>query len=116
MCHPLQRLARPITFATSFFICVTSSASMAEGLSGPTRTAFVDSTMRGCLNKALENKGAPATLVSQSCTCFAEGLANSTSNEELLSLARLTPDTRMAAIQPKLEALRKACLDGLKKP
>jgi hypothetical protein len=116
MCHPLQRLARPITLATTLLICIASSASMAEGLSGPTRTAFVDSTMRGCLNKALENTGASAALVSQSCTCFAEGLANRTSNEELLSLARLTPDTRMAAMQPKMEALRKACLDGLKKP
>ena len=60
MCHPLPRLARPITFAFALFTCVASTASMAEGLSGPARTAFVDSDMRGCLDKALENKNAPA--------------------------------------------------------
>jgi hypothetical protein len=80
------------------------------------RTAFVDSTMRGCLNKALENKNAAAAQVSQSCTCFAEGLADKTSNDELLSLAKLAPDTRNATIQLRIDALRKSCLDRLKKP
>jgi hypothetical protein len=113
MCHPLQRLARPIAFAITLFICLASTASMAEGLSGPARTAFVDSAMRGCLNKASENKNAPAALVSQSCSCFAEGLADRTSNDELLSLAKLAPDTRNATMQPRIDALRRSCLGGL---
>jgi len=114
----MLRLARwiagPMTFAAACLM--HASPANAEGLTGPTRAAFVDSTVRGCLNKALDNKSASASLVSQSCTCFAEGLANRTSNEEMLALAKLSPESQFSAMQPRLEALRKTCLDGIKKP
>ena len=109
-----QWMAGPIACAAAFLFC-TSAASAEQALTGPMRTAFVESSMRGCLNKALENRNAPATLVSQSCKCFAEGLADRTSNDELLSLAKLSPETRFDAMRPKMDALRQSCLDHIRK-
>jgi hypothetical protein len=89
-----------------------------EGLTGRTRSAFVESAAATCVksqNNAPENKDISASIISQYCNCYASGLADRVSPNEMRSLGigKKDQSTWLAIMQPKIDAAADACISRL---
>jgi hypothetical protein len=110
----------PIAFGLAIFAVKYGQHWLRDndpGLTGTVRSSFVESAIATCVKKQDEdpaNKGISPSIISQYCNCYANGLADRVSNNELKSVAT-TPTVMMATLQPKIEAAAKPCLDAIPK-
>jgi len=85
------------------------------GLTGTARSAFIEEAIRTCLKKQKGdpiNKGILESILSQYCKCYANGMADRISINELKSLSAVRPAEAVVAMQPKIEAAAKPCQDA----
>jgi hypothetical protein len=84
------------------------------GLTGTTRSTFVEGAIGTCLKKANgdpANKGISPSIISQYCNCYANLLADSVSIKELKALYHAESDgVRLAMAQPQIDAAANHCL------
>jgi hypothetical protein len=84
------------------------------GLTGTTRSTFVEGATGTCLKKANgdpANKGISPSILSQYCSCYANLLADSVSIKELKALSHAESDgVRLAMVQPQIDAAANHCL------
>jgi hypothetical protein len=89
-----------------------------EGLTGRTRSEFVESAAATCVksqNNHPENKDISASIISQYCNCYASGMADRVSPNEMRSLGigKKDQSTWLAIMQPKIDAAADACISRL---
>jgi hypothetical protein len=110
MFRVLRAIAARAAFGAGCVIAAAPATGAAEqGLTGSMRTAFVDYAVRKCMSMAHEKAGVPASLAPRFCSCVAQGLADRTSKDELLSLANVGVNTVIAKLQPKADAASQPC-------
>jgi hypothetical protein len=84
------------------------------GLTGTTRSTFVEGTLGTCLKKANgdpANKRISPSIISQYCNCYANLLADSVSIKELKALYHAKSDgVRLTMAQPQIDAAANHCL------
>ena len=87
-----------------------------EALTGRTRSEFVEAAAATCVksqNNAPENKNISVSIISQYCNCYASGLADRVSPNELGSLGKKDQSTWLVTMQPKIDAAADACFSHL---
>jgi hypothetical protein len=78
-----------------------------EGLTGRTRSAFVESSLAACLKSKPGNIS--TSKITEYCNCYASALADKVSNNELISLGKKDQSTWLVTMQPKIDAAADAC-------
>ena len=106
----------PIAIGLAFFawmFAVEWMENHKKGLTGKARSAFVESAVDACLktqSAAPENQGLSVFVISQYCTCNANGMADSLSVNELKALVTMIDrETAVAAMQPKMDTIAEQC-------
>lgn len=85
------------------------------GLTGTVRSSFVESAVDSCVatqSNDPASKGISLSLISQYCNCYANGLADRVSNNELKAVATAGTPT---ILQAKMSAAAEPCLDAIAK-
>jgi hypothetical protein len=83
-----------------------------EGLTARTRSAFVDTAIDTCVKQS-DNKNFSAEKIAQYCRCYANGMADRVSINELKYIHNMKQEQAQAALQPKIDAADNACRDRL---
>ncbi len=78
-----------------------------NGLTGTTRSAFVESVLAACLKNKPDNIS--TSKITEYCNCYASALANEVSNNELTSFGKKDQSTWLVTMQPKIDAAADAC-------
>jgi hypothetical protein len=101
------------TFAVKWFL------DNDPGLVGTTRSSFVESAIRTCLKNQSENpdnKEIPPSTISQYCTCYANGMADRVSINELkLFSAMEKTEAIQTILKPKVDLVVAPCIDAILK-
>jgi hypothetical protein len=114
-------IAWTLAFGSAFFLVrfgVPYVRGQQAGLSGPTRDAYVGAAIRTCTAKqvnAPENASIPKPMLISFCNCYANGLADGTSFDELNSTSGLTEADKITKMKPLIEVVAKACTEELGK-
>jgi len=82
-----------------------------EGLTGKARSAFVETSIDTCVKQA--DKSFSPEIISQYCRCYANGMADRLSKNELKLLTNMKQAEALAAMQPKIDAAADVCQNGL---
>jgi hypothetical protein len=82
-----------------------------EGLTAGTRSAFVDTAIDTCVKQS--DKNFSAETIAQYCRCYANGMADRVSINELKYIHNMKQEQAQAALQPKIDAADNACRDRL---
>src|SRR5262249_36284362 len=86
------------------------------GLTGEVRSQFVQSAVSSCIKSAPSNNELATlspSVISQYCTCYANGLADRLSFNEVTSTQN--PDKAMEALEPKADEAIDACVKSILK-
>lgn len=118
----LKWIAGPIAIGLAFFAFKYASQwaqNENPGLTGTGRTAFIETAMQTCIKKqseAPENKGLAASVLTQYCTCFVNGVADRLTNNEVKAAGTANdPKVGLAIMQPKIDAASEICLEAVAK-
>ena len=117
----IKWIAGPIVFGLAFFAIkygVQWIRNDHQGLTGANRSAFVEGAVGACLKKQKDdpiNKGISDLLISQYCNCYANGMADIVSVNELKSFATMGTDQKIGTMRPKADAVVKLCLEAASK-
>lgn len=105
--------------AITIFSASVQFAWSDQGLTGDVRTTFVEAATRSCLRTQLDaptNKGVPVSALYDYCKCNATGMADKISNDEVKTLeATRSEDRSRTAMQARMEASAKLCLETIRK-
>jgi hypothetical protein len=105
----VKHIARLLLVVGAIFVvlyAVNSHKNATPGLTGATRSQFVNGLLELCAKKPAANKRMSAELHAQYCGCVADGMAARLSNDDLKVKATL--ESMMdAAIAPCAEQARK---------
>jgi GYF domain 2 len=77
------------------------------GLTGRVRSSFVQASIDACVKQS--DKSFSTETVSQYCRCYADGMADRLSKNELKSLENMKQAEALAAMQPKADVAADAC-------
>ena len=84
---------------------------LAGGLTGTVRERFIAGVLGTCLGAQTKNLAAlPAAAVGEFCRCYANGLADRLTIEELKAQDAMSQDQQKAAMRPLVEAVGRPCL------
>ena len=114
-------IAGPLAFALAFVAFKYGTQWVREGepgLTGSTRTAFVDSGNRECVatqTRDPDNKGISAKLISDYCLCFANAMADRMAVRELKQYSEIGQGRVVKAMESRIAAAAEPCLDAAAK-
>lgn len=83
------------------------------GLTGATRDAFVGAAIRTCNARQLnarESASIAKPLLNSYCACYANGLADRMSENDLLANKSLTESEKLARMKPAIDAASSQCM------
>jgi hypothetical protein len=89
------------------------------GLDASARAGFVDTTSQACLQAQTSDPASRAfssVVLDQYCHCYANGMADRLSDDDLKTLATMERSARADKMQPIIEAASAPCLRALPKP
>jgi hypothetical protein len=114
--------AVPLALVVAFFVSRYSDelfgTSDTTGLDTSARAKFVDSTAQACLqaqNSDPASKAFSPVVIDQYCHCYANGVADRLSDDDLKALATMERSARASKMQPIVEAASAPCLQALPK-
>jgi len=113
--------AVPVALVVAFFVSYYSDALFGRGdagLDASARTKFVDSTAQACLqaqNADPASKAFSPAVIDQYCHCYANGMADRLSDDDLKALAAMERSASVSKMQPIIEAASAPCLRALPK-
>jgi hypothetical protein len=113
--------AVPLALVIAFFVSRYSGELFGTGdtaLNAATRSKFVDSTAQACLqaqNSDPASKAFSPEVIDQYCHCYANGMADRLTDDDLKALATLERSARASKVQPIVEAASAPCLQALPK-
>jgi hypothetical protein len=114
-------IAGPLAFVLAFAAFRYGTQWVREGepgLTGSIRTDFVDGANHECIatqTRAPENKGISAKMISDYCTCYANGMADRVSVRELKQYAEIEKEHALKVMQSTVTAAAEPCLDAAAK-
>jgi hypothetical protein len=117
----MKLITGSVTFALALVATITSVqvAWSEEGLTGPIRTTFVEAAARSCLRTQIDgpaNAGIPVSAIFEYCKCYATGMADKISNEEVKALEAIGSEKKYAeAMHSRTEAASKVCQEATRK-
>ena len=88
------------------------------GLDASARAKFVDTTAQACLqaqNGDPASKAFSPEVIDQYCHCYANGMADRLTDDDLKALATMERSARASKVQPIVEAASAPCLQALPK-
>jgi len=97
---------------------VNNHMNATRGLTGATRSEFVESIVELCLRKQTNDTASQrisAPLLAQYCSCYAEGMAARLSNDDWKSLTAKNKGDAMTTLQPTIDAATAPCAIELRK-
>lgn len=87
-----------------------------ESLTGQIRTTFVEAAMRSCVKSQIDAPGVSVSVLFEYCKCYANGMADKMSNDEVKSLEAIGDEKKYAeALHTRAEATGKLCLEAVRK-
>jgi uncharacterized protein (DUF924 family) len=113
--------AVPLALVVAFFVSRHSDdvfGTSDTGLDATARARFVDSTAQACLqaqNSDPASKAFSPVVIDQYCHCYANGIADRLSDDNLKALATMERSARARKMQPMVEAASAPCLKTLPK-
>jgi hypothetical protein len=113
--------AVPVALIVAFFVSRYSDELFGPGETGidiSARARFVDSTAKACLeaqNSDPASKAFSPEVIDQYCHCYANGMADRLSDDDLRALATMERSARARKMQPMVEAASAPCLKALPK-
>jgi hypothetical protein len=113
--------AVPLALVVAFFVSRYSDDLFGRGdasLEASARSKFVDSTAQACLqaqNSDPSSKAFSPVVIDQYCRCYANGMADRLSDDDLKGLAAMERSARISKMQPIVEAASAPCLQALPK-
>jgi len=111
--------AVPLALVVAFFVSRYSDELFGRGKGGleaSARAKFVDSTAQACLeaqNGDPASKAFSPVVIDQYCHCYANGMADRLSDDDLKVLATMERSARASKMQPIVEAASAPCLNAL---
>lgn len=115
-------LIGPVCFIAAFFIFKYGAMWMqneAVGLTGDTRSAFVNNAVSSCNQRQLaapENRGASPQLIASYCNCFANGMADRISINQIKAVGPApSPSQVEQALKPVIDAAAATCAEEIAK-
>jgi len=108
--------AVPLALVVAFFVSRYSDdifGTSDTGLAATARARFVDSTAQACLqaqNSDPASKAFSPVVIDQYCHCYANGIADRLSDDDLKALATMERSARARKMQPMVEAASAPCL------
>jgi hypothetical protein len=111
--------AVPLALVVAFFVSRYSDelfGAADTGIAISARAKFVDSTAKACLqaqNSDPASKAFSPAIIDQYCHCYANGMADRLSDDDLKALATMERSARAGKIQPIVEAASAPCLKAL---
>jgi hypothetical protein len=114
-------IAGPLAFGLAFVVVKYGTQWVREGepgLTGSTRTGFVDSANRECVatqTRDPANKDISAKMISDYCICYANGMADRLSVRELKQYSEIEKEHAVKAMQSRVTAAAEPCLDAVAK-
>ena len=113
--------AVPLALVVAFFVSRYSNdifGTSDTGLDASARARFVDSTAQACLraqNSDPAGKAFSPDVIDRYCHCYANGMADRLSDDDLKALATMEKAARASKMQPMIEAASAPCLKALPK-
>jgi hypothetical protein len=113
--------AVPMALVVALFVSRYSGELFGTGdtaLNAATRAKFVDSTAQACLqaqNSDPASKAFSPEVIDQYCHCYANGMADRLTDDDLKALATMERSARTSKVQPIVEAASAPCLQALPK-
>ena len=99
--------------ALAMLAAVTRAGMADTGLTGPSRSAFVESSFQTCFQEARDdpaNKATDVAVLAQYCVCYSNQMADRLVNDDLKALeAAIATDS--AALEAKMHPLVQASAD-----
>ena len=111
--------AVPLALVIAFFVSRYSGELFGTGdtaLNEATRSRFVNSTAQACLqaqNGDPASKAFSPEVIDRYCHCYANGMADRLSDDDLKALATMERSARVSKVQPIVEAASAPCLQAL---
>ena len=101
-------------FATAYSVQLAWSEQ--ESLTGQIRTTFFEAAMRSCVKSQIDAPGISVFVLFEYCKCYADGMADKMSNDEVKSLEAIGDEKKYAeALHTRAEATGKLCLEAVRK-
>jgi hypothetical protein len=113
--------AVPLALVVAFFVSRYSGELFGTGDTGidpSARSKFVDSTAQACLqaqNSDPASKAFSPVVIDQYRRCYANGMADRLTDDDLKALATMERSARASKVQPIVEAASAPCLQALPK-
>lgn len=110
-CNPQQPAPAPGGTTTTTTTTTTGSGS-GNGLTGPDRTAFINSAIASCSAKQQSdpsNQGIPMSTITAFCTCYSTMMADKISMSELPSLSTADPTRVQQMLRSRIDEATTAC-------
>jgi hypothetical protein len=113
--------AVPLALVIALFVSRYSGELFGTGDTGidaSARARFVESTAQACLqaqNSDPASKAFSPEVIDQYCRCYANGMADRLSDDDLKALATMERSARVSKVQPIVEAASAPCLQALPK-
>jgi hypothetical protein len=88
------------------------------GIDASARARFVESTAQACLQAQSNDPASKAfspEVIDQYCHCYANGMADRLTDDDLKGLATMERSARASKVQPIVEAASAPCLQALPK-
>ena len=110
-------IAWAAAFGVAFFVVkygVSYVKGQEVGLTGAMRDGFVGGAIRTCGEKQMNdpaNAGISKAILSMYCNCYANGIADRISENQLRAVSDLPAGQRVAAPQPVIDAVTPVCID-----
>ena len=107
--------------ALVLFSAVMRAAMADTGLTGPSRSAFVESSFQTCFKEARDdpaNKTTDVAIIAQYCVCYSNQMADRLVNDDLKALeAAIATDSAAieAKMNPLVQASAEICIARLRK-
>jgi hypothetical protein len=114
-------IAGPLAFGLAFVAFKYGTQWVREGepgLTGSTRTAFIDSANRECVATQARdpsNQGISAKLISDYCLCYAKGMADRMAVRELKQYSEMGQARAAKAMESRIAAAAEPCLNAAAK-
>ena len=103
------------------FATVPRTGMADNGITGPSRNVFVESSFQTCFQEARgdpANKATDVAILAQYCVCYSNQMADRLSNDDLKELeAAVATDSKAleAKMQPLVKASAETCIAKLRK-
>jgi hypothetical protein len=113
--------AVPLALVVALFVSRYSGELFGTGetaVNAVARSRFVESTAQACLqaqNSDPASKAFSPEVIDQYCRCYANGMADRLSDDDLKALATMERSARVSKVQPIVEAASAPCLQALPK-